>query len=829
MELYEVKAMLTADVMDFMDGMQLAMGALGEFMSSADKFSGIDSTLKTVGAGMTAGITVPLVGIGALGVKTFAGLDDNLRSTMAVMGQYTDENGNFVGEAADNYDLLKTKAKEWGQESIYSSTEVAGAMAVLASRGLDVNGIMDATPGVINLAAASGMKGAAGIENAANAMGSAMQQFSSQGLESTYVADVFAQAAADTALQGMDLADALRYVGVSASTNGITFEETSAALGVMADSGLRAEQSGRYLNMAFTKMAKPTKAAKEIMDELGISFYDSEGNMKSLSENTAMLREKFADLTNEERQYALATLFGQEAGRGMNVLIEESTGKLETLTNNFENSSGAAGNMARTLNTGISGSMEKMMEAITNAFATIGEILAPTIMEWAKSIEDLMEKFNALDPATQEFIVKAGMILAAIGPLIGIFGLLFSPIMKVGSALAGLIGFLAANPWVLFAAAAVAAVVLIVQNWDSIKEFFSNLWDAIVATAKEYWDGFIEYWTGVADNIKNAWNGITDFFSNLWGMVKDGFVQTWEETKSRTIEIITGFVDGIKEKWEQAKEAVKTTVDNIKEAVTTAWENVKTTTSTVFDSVKSFIKTTWDNIKESIKTALDNIKTAIQDAWNKAKETTQKIVTDIKDKVQESFEKMVAKIKETFTNVVSAVKDGWDGAMREARTFVDKAIQVGKDIIGGFISGVTAKAGELWNAAANAVGGAIEWAKKKLDAHSPSRVFIGLGHDTIDGYIIGIGDKEKETVRAMGSLMNGVISEANNSELDFTSRIGSLNSSVNGSVDHLIRNNENKTPANITLKLGNRSYRAFVEDITNTQGQEAEFIEVYSF
>ena len=829
MELYEVKAMLTADVMDFMNGMQLAMGALNDFMSSTEKFSGIDSTLKTVGAGMTAGITLPLLGIGTAGVKTFAGLDDNLRSTMAVMGQYTDESGNFVGEAADNYDLLKTKAKEWGQESIYSSTEVAGAMEVLASRGLDVNGIMDATPGVINLAAASGMKGAAGIENAANAMGSAMQQFSNQGLESTYVADVFAQAAADTALQGMDLADALRYVGVSASTNGITFEETSAALGVMADSGLRAEQSGRYLNMAFTKMAKPTKAAKEIMDELGISFFDSEGNMKSLSENTAMLREKFADLTNEERQYALATLFGQEAGRGMNVLIEESTGKLETLTNNFENSSGAAENMARTLNTGISGSLEKMMEAITNAFATIGEILAPTIAEWAKAIEDLMEKFNALDPATQEFIVKAGMILAAIGPLIGIFGMLLNPIMKVGSALAGLIGFLAANPWVLFAVAAVAAVVLIVQNWESIKEFFKNLWGGIVQHAQNAVNAIVEVMTSIGEDIKAVWEGIKSVASDVWNAIKETISTIWENLKSNISDLANAIKTDISTVWNNVKSNTSELWNAIKSDISKVWEGIKTAVTTAINAVKDVISSTWDTVKTKNSETWEAFKKSVSDMISAVKKSVGEFVENIKKLISDGWSKVVTTVTQKGTEIVTQVKSAWDKAISAAKDFVSKAIAVGGEIISGFVSGVTKAASKLVSAVSNAVGNAIQGAKNLLGIKSPSRVFMGIGDDTMAGFILGIEDSEQDTIKAMTDLMSNVVKAADTGNIDFASKLSNLNSTVNGNVEHSLRNNESKTPATINLRLGNRSFKAFVEDISNVQGQETEFIEAYSF
>lgn len=801
MELYEVKAMLTADIKSFTDGLGEALNALSDFKSGASELDAISSSMVKVGAGLTAGLTVPLVGVGAVSAKTFMGLDENLRRTMATMGEFVDETGNFTGQAATDYETLKTKSKEWGQESIYTSEEVAGAMAVLASRGADMNGILEQTPGVINLAAATGMKGASGIENAAHAVGSAMQQFNEQGMESTHVANVFARAAADTALQQMDLANGLRYVGVSAATNGIAFEETAAALGVMANSGLRSEQAGRYLNMALTKMAKPTKEAQEVMDALGISFYDSEGNMKSLSENTAMLREAFTGLTDEQRQYALATMFGQQAGRGMNVLIDETTGKLETLTENFINSEGAAENMANTINSGISGALEKMMEAITNAFATIGEILAPTLIEWAQHIENLMEKFNALDPATQEMIVTIGALVAAIGPLTMAFGLLIKPILNLGVGLGQLIGFLIVNPWVAFAAAAVAAVVLIVQNWESIAEFFSNLWETIKSAASSAWEA-------IKTTIEGVWNNIKASAKVIWEGVKGAIVVVWTAIKT----------------------VASTTWNDIKTTIETIWNNIKTSATEKFNAIKDTITKAWDNVKTKTKEIWDNLKKIISDVINDVKKNVKEWVDNLKKTISDGWANLVKIVTEKGSEIVESVRTAWDNAIAAAREFISSAISVGRDIIGGFISGVTEKARELASAAANAVSSAISAAKGALGIRSPSRVFMDIGDDTMAGFIIGIGDRERETMKTMGNLIGNVIDEADKAELDFASKLSNLNSSVSSNLDYTIKNNSgNRIAANISLTLGNREFRTFVEDISNTQGQEAQLVEAYGY
>ena len=102
MELYEVKAMLSADIRSFVDGMGAALDALTNFQNEVSGLEAIGSTITKVGASLTLGLTTPILGVGAASAKTFMGLDENLRRTLATMGEFVDENGNFTGQASEN-------------------------------------------------------------------------------------------------------------------------------------------------------------------------------------------------------------------------------------------------------------------------------------------------------------------------------------------------------------------------------------------------------------------------------------------------------------------------------------------------------------------------------------------------------------------------------------------------------------------------------------------------------------------------------------------------------------------------------------------------------
>jgi TP901 family phage tail tape measure protein len=158
------------------------------------------------------------------------------------------------------------------------------------------------------------------------------------------------------------------------------------------------------------------------MDELGLSFYDAEGNMKSLEHQIGMLQHAFQGLTPEQQQNALVTLYGQESLSGMMALIEKGPNAINELTNSLKNSNGAADEMARTMQDNMNSSIEQMMGAFESAAIVIQEIMAPAIRGVADTIGGLVEKFvNAPEPI-QKMALAIAALVAAIGPLLFVGG-----------------------------------------------------------------------------------------------------------------------------------------------------------------------------------------------------------------------------------------------------------------------------------------------------------------------------------------------------------------------------------------------------------------------
>ena len=370
-----------------------------------NKVTDISSKIDNLGSTLTTTLTIPVLAIGTAAVTTGNSFEAQMSRVQAIAGATKDELEQLTDQAID-----------LGAETTFSASEVAAGMENLASAGFTVQEIMDAMPGLLNLAASSGTDLATSSEFAA----SAIRGFGLEASQSSHVADVFSEAAARTNAQTEDMGNAMKYIAPVANTMGLSIEEVAAAIGIMSDAGIKGEQAGTTLRGALTRLTKPTEKMETVMENLGISFYDSEGKMKSLTDITAMLEDATKDLTDEEEQYALTTLFGTESLSGMVALINRGSDELNDMTKSFEDCDGSAEDMADTMLDNTSGALESLSGSFESAGIAIQKALAPEIKDLAKWIQDLVDDFNDLTDEEKQNIIKTAALVAAIGPAIKI-------------------------------------------------------------------------------------------------------------------------------------------------------------------------------------------------------------------------------------------------------------------------------------------------------------------------------------------------------------------------------------------------------------------------
>lgn len=725
MEQFSVEALLKATDNGFVKVFKDAQKAVETFENKSNSMTtAVGKVMQGTGAAMTKYITTPLIGVGVAAAKVGGDFEAQMSRVKAISGA-----------TGDAFEQMKQQAIDLGAKTAFSAKESAAGMENLASAGFNAQEIMKAIPGLLDLAAVSGGDVALASENAATAL----RGFGLEAGEAGHVADVFARAAADTNAEVRDMGEALKYIAPVANSMGISLEETAAAIGIMSDAGIKGSQAGTTLRGALARLARPSDAMRNTMDNLGISFYDAEGNMKPLKTQVELLKKAFEGLTPEQQQNALVTIYGQESLSGMMALIDKGPEKLGTLTKSLKDSDGAADKMARTMQDNMNSSLEQMMGALESAAIVIQKIIAPYVRKFADAVASVAEAFvNAPEPV-QKFVVVLGLIVAAIGPLIFIIGsaimwfvklkvaigelsTTISIFKKIGSALSFL-----TSPVGLVIAAVALLVVGFIYLWNT-SEGFRNFWIGL-------WEGIKSAVSSAVEWIQNAWKSTGEWFNNLWKSIKEGADNVWT-----TIQEAPGkAADWIKNKWTETKEFFSNIWEGIKESASEAWEGVLnillpyvTAIKNVFQPMIDFFSNLWTQIGSIAGSAWEIIKTVImgpillltdliigdfnqlkEDAamlWTTLTTNIQNIVTTfveivvgyytaLKDTVVNIWNVLASTVKnvwnsfttwltETANNIINSLKQSWDNLKQGTIDLFNNTVQGAKDIWNSFKSWV---------------------------------------------------------------------------------------------------------------------------------------------
>lgn len=278
--------------------------------------------LKKIGAAVVAAFAVDKIkDFGKACIS--AGMDfDSQMSTVAAIS----------GATGEEFEILRAKAQEMGATTAFSATESAQAMEYMAMAGWKTTDITNGLAGVMNLAAASGEDLAA----TSDIVTDAMTAFGMSADQSTYFADVLAQTATNANTNVGMMGETFKYVAPLAGAMGYNIEDMSAAIGLMANAGIKGSQSGTSLRNIITNLASPTDTVAGAMDDLGISLTDSDGKTKSFGETLSDLRISFADLDEVQKTQYASAIAGKEGMSGLLALINSSDEDFDKLTDSIK-------------------------------------------------------------------------------------------------------------------------------------------------------------------------------------------------------------------------------------------------------------------------------------------------------------------------------------------------------------------------------------------------------------------------------------------------------------------------------------------------------------
>lgn len=368
--------------------------------------------------------------------------------------------------------------------------------------------------------------------------------------------------------------------------------------------------------------------------------------------------------------------------------------------------------------------------------------------------------------------------------------------------------------------------------WETMKEFFSNLWESIKSGATNIWDSVKDVWNGFKEWIMNMWNSVKDNLKGIWDGIKSIAKGGWELIKIVIITPILILLQTLTGDWEGAKSSLKQIWEKIKQSASQIWEGIKQVVKNLVDATVKIAKQLWETFKghvsqiwNSIKTTasniFNNIKTTIVNAVQQAKTSAVNKFNEMKSNVISAISNMLSTVKSRITQLPQAVGQAFQNAVNSARRFISSAASVGANLISGFVNGVRSAAHRLISAVTGAVSNAINGAKRLLGIHSPSRVFKDIGINTMLGAAIGIENTSKKPLKAVESMADDMISTFNKSSSEFNSSFGDV--SGNANFTHTLKNDTTtKQPVEITFKMFDKTFKAFVDDITQRQNQVIE-------
>ncbi|CAH1857113.1 phage tail tape measure protein [Convivina praedatoris] len=359
-EQYEVKAVYSADTSQFLAGTQTAINGMSNFAGKASSsFSNISDYAGKMGKAMTvAGAATTAIGMKSL--KSFGDFEASLNKAAVI-----------AGGTSKDIQGLSDVANKMGADLPLSAQNAADAMVAMAKDGASIDTIKEEFPAIAKAATAAGSD----LQTTASVVQQSMNIWGESLKSPARAAAILTQTANMSNATIEDMQQVLADVGGTANSVGYSMEDTATAVGLLTNKGIPAAQAAENLNNAIMHMIKPSKQAKGIMGELGLSYYDAEGHMKPLNVVAGELADKMDGLSDAQKQSTLSTLFGIQGYRVMGNLMDsvrDKTGNTTTSWDAFRNSIEKTSATADVANKTLDDSASEMQKNIGSKIEQIG-------------------------------------------------------------------------------------------------------------------------------------------------------------------------------------------------------------------------------------------------------------------------------------------------------------------------------------------------------------------------------------------------------------------------------------------------------------------------
>ena len=525
-----IMAYMDLDMSSFNSAIDMAGEQLSGFASGgvADALGSIGAAAETAGRALTLGVTAPLMTAAGAAIQTGMQFDASMSNVYGLMSS--------LNLSQAQMDALRDTAREMGATTKFSASEAADAMGYMALAGWDDAQVIAGIPGVLNLAAAANMD----LAKASDIVTDTMTPFGMAAERAGEAADVFAYAQANSNTTVEGLGEAMKYAAPTADAFGMTLQDTAAAMGVLANAGIKGSQGGTTLNAMLRDMKNNAKNGAIAIGKTKVALTNADGSYRSYAAIVRDIDKATSSMTASQRDAALGAIFGDESLKGILATLKQGPDALDAMTEGMYACGGAAEDMAATMGDNLKGDLAILESGAQDMAIALSDWLMPAARGVVQGVTDLIGKFNALDDGTKNTIFRIGAMAAAAGHLLLNGG-------KVLTLLSGV------NPLVVGLGAAAA---LAYTHSDALQGMVAKLGDGVTAfgAALESGAGFTAAFSA----------GLTAAFG--------------EEAAGKVL----GAIDGI-----------KTAISTVGDVLTTVTDAVGTFFGSLFDG--EGLKKSWDN------------------------------------------------------------------------------------------------------------------------------------------------------------------------------------------------------------------------------------------
>lgn len=526
-----IMAYMDLDMSSFNSAIDMAGEQLSGFASGgvAGALGSIGAAAETAGRALTLGVTAPLMTAAGAAIQTGMQFDASMSNVYGLMSS--------LNLSQDQMDALRDTAREMGATTKFSASEAADAMGYMALAGWDDAQVIAGIPGVLNLAAAANMD----LAKASDIVTDTMTPFGMAAERAGEAADVFAYAQANSNTTVEALGEAMKYAAPTADAFGMTLQDTAAAMGVLANAGIKGSQGGTTLNAMLRDMKNNAKNGAIAIGKTKVALTNADGSYRSYAAIIRDIDKATSSMTASQRDAALGAIFGDESLKGILATLKQGPDALDAMTEGMYACGGAAEDMAATMGDNLKGDLAILESGAQDMAIALSDWLMPAARGVVQGITDMIGKFNALDDGTKNTIFRIGAMAAAAGPLLLNGG-------KVLTLLSGV------NPLVVGLG---AAAVLAYTHSDALQGMVAKLGDGVTAfgAALESGAGFTAAFSA----------GLTAAFG--------------EEAAGKVL----GAIEGI-----------KTAISTVGDVLTTVTDAVGTFFGSLFDG--EGLKQSWDNV-----------------------------------------------------------------------------------------------------------------------------------------------------------------------------------------------------------------------------------------